>query len=245
MKKRTFIKTALFVSMGLLVTATAFAGPYRGRCFQGEIPPSFVDACKGKTEGAKVNVTTPRGRNIQAVCVKDAGTLRAMPERFHRHHETMIAACRGKKAGDQVSVASPRGGTFNAVCENWGDTLLASPERGTGFRAYRGELLEACKGKAQGDTVEYTTPCGASFEAVCTLEGKELIAQPADGWGYHGRGYGYGPVYQACNGKNKGDKVSFETPCGAQVDIVCGDPSERMGKKGGKRPHHRGRGHWK
>lgn len=240
MKKKPFIKAALFMCLGLFVTATAFAGSYAERCLQGKIPSSFIEACNGKIEGAKVHVQTSRGENLQAICVKDDNTLRAVPERFYKQYGAMVSACTGKTAGDRVRVASPQGGTLNAVCENWADELWANPEKGEGLRqVYRREMLDACQGKAKGDIVEYTTPCGATFEGVCVAEGKELIAQPYGEKKYDGeksKEVEYGSLREVCKGKKKGEKASFMAPSGARVNVVCGDTLPRMdsGKRGGR-----------
>lgn len=43
--------------------------------------PEAIAACKGKSEGTRVQFTTPRGDTLKGVCKQFEGTLAAMPER--------------------------------------------------------------------------------------------------------------------------------------------------------------------
>jgi hypothetical protein len=43
-------------------------------------PPEAVEACEGKSEGAEVEVTNPRGEKVKAVCKQINGQLVAVPE---------------------------------------------------------------------------------------------------------------------------------------------------------------------
>jgi hypothetical protein len=42
-------------------------------------PPEAIAACKGKSKGASVQFTTPRGDTLQGVCKEFEGALTAMP----------------------------------------------------------------------------------------------------------------------------------------------------------------------
>jgi hypothetical protein len=43
-------------------------------------PPEAVEACKNKSEGTVVEITTPRGDTIKATCQKIDGQMVAVPE---------------------------------------------------------------------------------------------------------------------------------------------------------------------
>jgi hypothetical protein len=47
-------------------------------------PPEAIEACKDKNEGAKVEITNPRGEKMNAVCEKIDGQLVAVPEEGFR-----------------------------------------------------------------------------------------------------------------------------------------------------------------
>jgi len=53
-------------------------GPPEGRM---NPPPEAIAVCKGKSEGASVQFTTPRGETLKGVCRNFEGVLTAMPER--------------------------------------------------------------------------------------------------------------------------------------------------------------------
>ncbi|MDL2286370.1 hypothetical protein LJC24_02875 [Desulfococcaceae bacterium OttesenSCG-928-F15] len=278
MKKRILTRTALFASLGLIFVTSAIAGPHHGRGYRHwEGAPAFSEACAGKTEGDKVQVNTPRGRTLDAVCVQmEDGALRAWPERAVKHHEAMLAACKGKKEGEKIRFTDMRGNEREALCEKRGAELFPIPDGPRGAWANKRAVFEACQGKKPGDKVQVETPCGIPVDGTCIQKGKELIAKtgnasPCNGWnqgqgprhgwkghgwkghkkgtGYgYGRGYenapcweyygygpgngangmGYGVIQRACQGKAKGEKVSFETPCGAVVDITCGETPSRQ-----------------
>jgi hypothetical protein len=40
------------------------------------------------------------------------------------------------------------------------------------------EAIEACKGKTEGDAVEFTTPRGEKIKATCELMGGQMAAVP-------------------------------------------------------------------
>lgn len=46
-----------------------------------EPPPQAIEACQGKTEGATVEMTTPRGDTVKGVCRQVGSRLAAVPER--------------------------------------------------------------------------------------------------------------------------------------------------------------------
>lgn len=70
------------VLLAVLVTAPgslwAFGGP-QGDARKG--PPSeAIEACKDKSEGTAVEITTPRGDKIKATCKQVDGQMVAVPE---------------------------------------------------------------------------------------------------------------------------------------------------------------------
>lgn len=70
---------ALLVT-GVMVSAPAWAsvGPTPGE--RREPPQAAFDACKGKSEGAAVEIVTPNGGTIKATCKKFKDQLAAVPE---------------------------------------------------------------------------------------------------------------------------------------------------------------------
>jgi len=44
------------------------------------------------------------------------------------------------------------------------------------------EAIEACKGKTEGDAVEFTTPRGDKVTATCKLVDSQLVAVPEGGF---------------------------------------------------------------
>lgn len=54
------------------------AGPESGR----KPPQEAIDACKGKSAGDTVSITTPRGDTLSAVCRQLDGQLVAMPDKM-------------------------------------------------------------------------------------------------------------------------------------------------------------------
>jgi hypothetical protein len=76
------IKTlALFLSLVGPVAASSWAstGPGGGRKPQ-EPPPQAFEACLDKSEGAKVELVSPRGDTMSAVCKALGDRLVAVPE---------------------------------------------------------------------------------------------------------------------------------------------------------------------
>lgn len=43
-------------------------------------PPEAIEACKDKSEGTAVEITTPRGDTIKAICKQIDGQIAAVPE---------------------------------------------------------------------------------------------------------------------------------------------------------------------
>lgn len=78
---QTIRKMAAMCLCSALVPATAMAtfGP-RGPGEKREPPQAAFDACKDKSEGATVTITTPRGDTITATCKKYKEQLVAVPE---------------------------------------------------------------------------------------------------------------------------------------------------------------------
>lgn len=72
---------AVIAVSGLFQTA-AFGsdGTQQGRPDRRGPPPEAIDACKEKSEGAAVEITTPHGDTIKATCKKIKGQLVAVPE---------------------------------------------------------------------------------------------------------------------------------------------------------------------
>ncbi|PKN16170.1 MAG: hypothetical protein CVU66_01995 [Deltaproteobacteria bacterium HGW-Deltaproteobacteria-23] len=75
------------VSIGLIVMfllgghSAWGAGPESGRTLR-KPPQAAFDACKGKSAGDSVSITTPRGDTITAVCRQLDGQLVAMPDKM-------------------------------------------------------------------------------------------------------------------------------------------------------------------
>ena len=85
MKRLDWKMTAVvLVAAGTIpVSAHANYGPGGGRPPQGPPPEAFA-ACKEKSEGDAVTITTPRGDTIKATCRKVDGQLAAVPEGMPR-----------------------------------------------------------------------------------------------------------------------------------------------------------------
>lgn len=75
------------VSIGLIVLfllgglSAWGAGPESGRTPR-KPPQEAFDACKGKSAGDTVSITTPRGDTLTAVCRQLDGQLVAMPDKM-------------------------------------------------------------------------------------------------------------------------------------------------------------------
>ena len=99
-------------------------------------------------------------------------------------------ACKGKAAGDRVEFATPEG-SVTASCMETPQGLAARPDRGgRGVAGGPGgpgggpdqaqrfaQRLDACKGKAVGDAVQFIAPRGP-VEATCAQTPRGLAARP-------------------------------------------------------------------
>jgi len=70
---------SLLLMGSTLVMAEGFGGPPPG---SGNIkpPPEAIEACKDMNEGTEVEITTPRGDKLKAVCRQIDNQLVAVPE---------------------------------------------------------------------------------------------------------------------------------------------------------------------
>lgn len=196
MKKKILIRTALLASLGLFIATSAIAGPHHGRGYRNwGNSAAFTEACSGKAAGDTVQLTTPRGRTLDAVCETDGGGVLyarpTAPRGAEQYYNTTLAACQDKKPGDKVQVKTPCGVTIEGTCIQQGQDLRAN--------------------------IGNQFPCG--YGAQFGRQG-HWGRGPGNGPQYGG---GYGAIDSACQGKNKGEKVSFETRYGDIVDIICGD----------------------
>jgi len=73
--KLSIVLTVIFLLGGISAWG---AGPERGR----KPPQEAFDACKGKSAGDAVSITTPRGDTLTAVCRQLNGQLVAMPDKM-------------------------------------------------------------------------------------------------------------------------------------------------------------------
>lgn len=81
------LAVGVLVAAGTMpVAAGASNGPGGGRPPQGP-PPEAYTACKEKTEGDSVTLTTPRGDTIKATCRTINGQLAAVPEEMRSGRE--------------------------------------------------------------------------------------------------------------------------------------------------------------
>jgi hypothetical protein len=87
---------AIGISAGLLlligstsVVVYAMDGPPGPGRHMGP-PPEAVEACEGKSEGADVEFTNPRGEKVKAVCKQIDGQLVAVPEGGFRGPKGMM-----------------------------------------------------------------------------------------------------------------------------------------------------------
>jgi hypothetical protein len=81
--KMNRIVTGIAISLLLLGSVSVFAGQNDvpgGRRGQMGPPTEAYEACKDKSEGDSVEITTPRGETLKAVCKQINGKLAAMPE---------------------------------------------------------------------------------------------------------------------------------------------------------------------
>jgi hypothetical protein len=81
MNRRTIAAMAALFALTAIVTAPAGAS-FRTQGSPGSKgpPPEAYEACKEKSEGTTVEITTPRGDTIRATCKLINGQLVAVPE---------------------------------------------------------------------------------------------------------------------------------------------------------------------
>lgn len=81
MKRSGWSVTTLLVAVAMLTPVTGRAGDDgRERGGRRTPPPEAFAACKGQSEGATVEITTPRGETIKATCKQLDGQLAAVPD---------------------------------------------------------------------------------------------------------------------------------------------------------------------
>ena len=81
MNRRTIAAMAALFALTAIVTAPAGAS-FRTQGSPGSKgpPPEAYEACKDKSEGTTVEITTPRGDIIKATCKQINGQLVAVPD---------------------------------------------------------------------------------------------------------------------------------------------------------------------
>jgi hypothetical protein len=79
----TMAGLVLLIMSASVVEVWAFDEP-AGRGGRIGPPPEAIEACKDKSEGAKVELTSPRGEKIKASCEQIDGQLAAVPEESFR-----------------------------------------------------------------------------------------------------------------------------------------------------------------
>lgn len=79
MNRHIVMTAAALLLFTMIASTTALAVDRRPGDRMGP-PPEALEACKNKSEGTKVEVTTPRGKKISATCREIDGQLVAMPE---------------------------------------------------------------------------------------------------------------------------------------------------------------------
>lgn len=81
MNRRTIAAMATLFALTEIVTSPAQASfAAQGRPDSKGPPPEAIAACKEKSEGAAVEITTPRGDTIKSTCKQINGQLIAVPE---------------------------------------------------------------------------------------------------------------------------------------------------------------------
>jgi hypothetical protein len=81
MDRCTIAAMAALFALTAMVTATAGASfSIQGSLGSKKPPPEAYEACKEKSDGATVEMTTPRGDTIRATCKLINGQLVAVPE---------------------------------------------------------------------------------------------------------------------------------------------------------------------
>jgi len=81
--KRNNVKTTIFLAaLATLaqVPAHASSGPQERGSRPTGPPPEAIEACREKSPGDAVTITTPRGDTLKATCTQVNGELVALPE---------------------------------------------------------------------------------------------------------------------------------------------------------------------
>ena len=134
--KRTILMTSI-IAASLALTACGTMGDRdggpRGQRGHGNDAMRQVAAaaCQGKSEGAQVSLTNPKGQSMSAVCMMTPkGELSAMPEQMVARIKAAKQACVDKAAGDSVQIADFKDAskTMDATCTQHGDALYAHPK---------------------------------------------------------------------------------------------------------------------
>ena len=134
--KRTILMTSIIAASLTLAACGTMGdrdgGPHgqRGHGNDG-MRQAAAAACQGKSEGAQVSLTNPKGQSMSAICVMTPkGELHAMPEQMVARMTAAKQACVGKAAGDTVQIAGFKDAskTMDATCIQRGDTLIAQPK---------------------------------------------------------------------------------------------------------------------
>jgi len=102
------------------------------------------------------------------------------PEVTKQAVQVAIDACSGKIEGDSCTFTGLKGNEETGSCKSVGDQQLAcapaKPEGQQGGDKKGGELpqaaLDACSGKADGDSCTFTGPKGAEITGACKAEGE-------------------------------------------------------------------------
>lgn len=135
--KRTILVASLIAASAALAACGSMGGrdgDSRGQRGHGDFDAmrqAAITACQGKTEGTQVNLDTPRGKTIPAVCtMSPKGELHAMPAQMVERMKAAKQACVGKTAGDTVQIPDFRDAskTIDATCTQHSDTLFAQPK---------------------------------------------------------------------------------------------------------------------
>ncbi|MBS1175476.1 MAG: hypothetical protein H6R05_1607 [Burkholderiaceae bacterium] len=135
--KRIVLIASLIAASASLVACGSMGGRdgdprgQRGHGHFDAMRQAAVTACQGKTEGTQVNLSTPEGKAIPAVCMMSPkGELHAMPEQMLEHMNIAKQACVGKASGDAVQIPDFRdtSKTTDATCTQRGGSLVAQPK---------------------------------------------------------------------------------------------------------------------
>lgn len=164
----------LSLTVGLLVTASAFAQEHRGP------PPEATTACAGLTAGTACAFTL-RGENLTGTCTAppDGAALACRPAGMPEHRgppPEAVTACASLAANAACSFAGRGGETVKGTCATGPDgAALACRPEGHGPGGHHGPPPEA-----------FTACANASVNQACTVthDGRSITgtcAAPPDG----------------------------------------------------------------